>query len=163
MEAPVRTQLRDAQYSLGNEEYNKFAASLAEDPRIMTHLPGLAINALQDYSDSPRVSHSIDTNQTGTVSKREVRAAAGDPSKFDPVHRKALPYVVDNFEKFRELNPNDGDFIGNNWDITHLDLRVGLDQIILRDSAKKSVSDMKLVHHNFDKVDVNQSGKITNS
>lgn len=161
-ESPAKTVLSRVNGTLGNEEYNKFSEAVAADDRLNPYLPGLAISALSGGGYFP-FDVAIDKNLTNTASRSEVADAAADATKFDAVNRKALQFVVDNFDKFRELNPSDGFVVGNNWELTPSDLRAGKRDLVEFGSRKQALKDMRSVVDNFETIDENKSGKITNS
>lgn len=159
--SPARVELEKVHEELGDEGYNKFAEFVAKDERINSHLPGLAIVALSPQTNM--FSTFVDRDYNKSVSEPEIKLAAADSFKFDPIHRKALQYAADNFDKLRALNPKDGDIIGNNSELTTSDIHVAKINFANYRERRMALRDMRIVLENFDAVDSNGSGKITAS
>jgi len=157
----ARAELEKVHGEIGDEDYNKFAELAAKDERINAHLPGLAIVALSPQTNA--FNRFIDPDRSGSVSKSELNEAANNSAKFDPIHRKALQYAADNFDKLRALNPKDGSIIGNNSELTTADIHVAKQNFSNYRERRAALKDMRLVLDNFETIDRNDSGKITQS
>jgi|AGTN01.1.fsa_nt_gi hypothetical protein len=158
---PARIELESVHRELGDEDYNKFADIVSKDERIKAHLPGLAIVALSPQTNM--FNRHVDRDKSDTVTKNEIEAAAADSTNFDPIHRKALQYAADNFNKLLELNSEDGNIVGNSSKLTTKDIYAAKVNFGEYRDRKLAVKDMRLVLENFDAIDSNGSGKITAS
>lgn len=170
--------LRSLSEKTDNELFEDVTKSIAKDPRITKHLPELALAALSMNGElkedffitNPTIN--TDKDQT-TISKAEVIAAAGDAKAFDPVHQKALQYVVDNFDRFRNFERVDDSssvFAANSPNLTGYDLSKALQRLIelKQQPQQEQTTYLKLraldeIIGEFDKIDGNKSGKISAS
>lgn len=161
-----------------DELFEQIAQSISKDPRITKHLPELALGALSvnyEGAEFAVLNPTINTDKNQmTVSKAEVSAAASNDKAFDPVHQKALQFVVENFDRFRNMDRSDaisGAFAINSPDLTQSDLGKAAERLseYKQQQARPSEADRQKLRAldeiigAFNNIDANKSGKISAS
>lgn len=161
---PIRRALNRSAAYLGNEEYNAFAESASKDDRLNAYLPSLAISTMKlGHFLPPAERQRIDADGSGTISRDELKAAANDSNKFDPIYRKGLEFALKNFDKIRSMSPKDGKYFGDSSDITSSDLYKAGEELNRIAQLKRNALGYKQLVDNFENIDENKSGKITRS
>jgi hypothetical protein len=142
------------------DDYDQFSEALAKDPRFQRHLPFIAMDLMVEGSRI-RDGYSRHTDSE-LQSKSGMTAAADNKDKYDAVHRAALRYASDNFDKFRNYDTTDDFFrIGNAWDITRSDLEKGMRSFQDYTLADVRIAANQKMLDDFSKIDANGNGSIT--
>jgi hypothetical protein len=161
--------LNAEQQHLSDDEYKAFAKNAANDPRLQEHLPQLSVSILSNRD-------KIDSDKDGVISRAEVRSAANDGEKFDPVQRKALQFVEDNFDVFggRPIDVVSQSFPDGKITrsqikstgisgITEKDLRDARRETDFLAGSRHQIHANRILLNNFKSIDADGSGSITNS
>jgi hypothetical protein len=141
------------------DEYDQFSEALAKDPRFQKKLPFIAMDLLVDSWQSGR--HLLFSEDGELQSKSGAVPGAINKEKYDAVHRAAVKYLADNFDKYRGFDKAD-DFtgFGNAWKITSKDITAGTKAFRDYRMADVAIAANQKLLNEFDKIDRNGDGAI---
>jgi hypothetical protein len=156
----VSQSLKQKNGRMEPDDYDQFSEALAKDQKFQRYLPFIAMDLLVEGSHI-RDGYSRESDSE-LQSKSGMTAAADNKDKYDAVHRAALRYASDNFDKFRNYDKSDDFFgIGNAWGITRSDLVKGM-----RSFQDYALADVRIAANQkmldeFNNIDTNGNGALT--